>query len=60
MLYNKEMINKLGYKSEEEFVEDQVKRYGNCCIRYTPNGIYVDYDFDTQSGIPNIGYFDIK
>lgn len=47
MFYSKEMINRLGYESVEEFVRDYVSKYKNCCIRYYPNGVYLDYDFET-------------
>lgn len=48
MFYTIEMINSLGYKSVEDFVKDYVKKCKNCCIRYMPNGVYLDYDFDSN------------
>lgn len=48
MLYTNEMIKNLGYESVEEFVADYIKKYKNCCIRYTPNGVYLNYDFDSN------------
>lgn len=56
MFYSKEMIKNMGYESIDDFVHDYVKKYKNCCVRFHPNGVYLDYDFDSQVGIENIGY----
>ena len=48
MIYTYEMIEKLGYKSVDDFVENYINRYKNCCIRYMPNGVYLNYDFDNN------------
>jgi hypothetical protein len=48
MFYSNEMISSLGYKSMEEFISDYVKKHKNCCIVYTSNGVYLDYDFDSN------------
>lgn len=56
MFYSQEMIKDIGYKSIEEFVCDYVEKYHNCCIRYCPNGVFLDYDFDSQVSIEWIGY----
>lgn len=53
MLYTSEMIKNLGYESIEEFVTDYIKTCKNCCIQYTFNGVYLDYDFDSSKGVPN-------
>ena len=48
MFYSKEMIKNLGYESVEEFVMGYVKKYKNCIIRYVANGVYLNYDFDSN------------
>jgi hypothetical protein len=48
MLYTNDMIKNLGYESVEDFISDYVNNYRNCCVRYMPNGIYLDYDFDNN------------
>lgn len=48
MLYTNEMIKNLGYEFIEDFIEDYINNHPNCCIRYMPNGIYFDYDFDSN------------
>ena len=48
MIYTNEMIQNIGYESVEKFVEDYTKKYKNCCIRYMPNGVYLDYNFDSN------------
>ena len=48
MFYTSEMINKLGYESIDSFVENFIKKHKNCCIVYTPNGVYLNYDFDSN------------
>lgn len=47
MFYSNEMINNLGYENTMDFIRDYAKQYGNCCIIYCSNGVYVYYDFDT-------------
>lgn len=49
MLYTDEMIKNLGYESVEDFIADYVNNYTNCCVRYMPNGVYLDYDFDSKA-----------
>jgi hypothetical protein len=56
MFYSKEMIDALGYESIEKFVENCVKEHKNCCIRYMHDGVYLDYDFDSELSISNLGY----
>ena len=51
MFYNKQMIADLGYESVDEFVIDYLNKHENCCVRWHPNGVYLDYDFDSQHGI---------
>lgn len=48
MFYSKEMIERLGYKSIDEFVKDYINKYKNCSVRYMPNGVYLAYDFDSN------------
>lgn len=48
MFYSIEMINSMGYKSIEDFVYDYIKRHKNCCVRHMYNGVYLDYDFDSN------------
>lgn len=48
MFYSNEMISSLGYKSMEEFISDYVAKHKNCCIRYIPNGVYIDYNIDSN------------
>ena len=48
MLYTNEMIKNLGYESIEVFVADYIKKYKNCSIRYMSNGVYLNYDFDSN------------
>ena len=56
MFYSIKFINDLGYKSIEEFVEDFMKRHNNCFISYKPNGVYLSFDYDSEVGMPNLGY----
>lgn len=56
MFYSKEMIKSMGYASIEDFVCDYVSQYKNCYVRYMPDGVYCDYDLDSQVGIEHIGY----
>lgn len=51
MFYSAEMINKLGYDSIENFVYDYLRQHPNCCVRYKSNGVYLNYDLDSQLGI---------
>lgn len=60
MFCSKEMINRIGYESVEKFVSDYSKKYDNCCVRYVPDGVYIDCDFNTQPGVPNIGFEGFK
>ena len=55
MFYSEEEIRKFGYDSIEQFVEEYVSRYKNCCIIYRSNGVYLDYDYDTNFGFSNDG-----
>ena len=48
MFYSKQMIERLGYESVDEFVKDYIDKYKNCCIRYMSDGVYIDYDFDSN------------
>ncbi len=48
MLYTNEMIKNLGYELVEDFIADYVNNHPNCCIRYMSNGVYLDYDFDSN------------
>ena len=48
MLYTYAMIKKLGYETVADFVVDYVGKHKNCCIQYTNDGVYVDYDFDSE------------
>lgn len=59
MFCSKEMINKLGYESVEKFVNDYSKKFNNCCVSYA-DGVYFNCDFDTQLGVPNIGFDETK
>ena len=49
MLYTDEMIKNLGYESVEDFIADYVNNHTNCCVRYMPNGVYLDCDFDSKA-----------
>ena len=51
MFYSKELIKRFGYESLEEFVKNYVSEHDNCCIRYSHDGVYLDYDFDSQRSI---------
>lgn len=55
MFYTNETIEKLGYESREQFVDDFMSKYINCTIGFYSNGVYADYDFDT-----NVGWHDIE
>lgn len=48
MFYTNEMIKRLGYETVKDFVTDYINKYKNCSIRYMPNGVYFDYDFDSN------------
>ena len=55
MFIQKEEIKKLGYETVEDFVKDYRERYSNCYIKYTPNGLYFNYDLDSIQGMDNKG-----
>jgi hypothetical protein len=55
MFYSKKDIETLGYKSMIEFAKDYMKTYENCFIIYQSNGLFISHDFDTQSGLSNMG-----
>ncbi len=57
MFLHVNFIKMLGFKSIDDFVEVFVKEHVNYCIMYKPDGVYVDYDFDSNNGIDNKGYF---
>ena len=48
MLYTDEMIKNLSYESVEDFIVYYLNNHTNCCVRYMPNGVYLDYDFDSN------------
>jgi hypothetical protein len=48
MFYSKQVINELGYESIDDFVEYFINQYKNCCIRFFPDGVYLNYDFDSN------------
>ena len=48
MFWYKEAIEGLGFESVDDFVESFVEEYSNCCVRFAPDGVYLDYDFDTD------------
>ena len=39
-----------------DIVEITTNKNKNCCVRYMPNGVYLDYDFDSQVAMEWIGY----
>lgn len=49
------MIKQLGFKSVDEFVADFVSKHPNCIIHYRFDGVYCDYDLDSELGINNAG-----
>lgn len=51
MFYSEQMISRLGYETTEEFVEQYVKEHPNCCFQYTPGGVFLGSDFDSDGGI---------
>lgn len=55
MLYTNGMIKQLGFKSVDEFVADFVSKHPNCIIHYRFDGVYCDYDLDSEPGINNAG-----
>lgn len=48
MFWHKEAIEGLGFKSVDDFVEAFVEEHSNCCVRFSPDGVYLDYDFDSD------------
>lgn len=44
MFYSIETIKKMGYKNTVEFVRDFIKDHTNCSIKYSDNGLSIDYD----------------
>lgn len=59
MLYTNEMIRELGFDNVDDFVADYTRRIGSqgYCVRYCPDGVIIDYDYDTCLGTPWYGYF---
>ena len=60
MFYSKEDIQRMGYNSIDEFVKEFVFNHTNCYIKYINNGVYLDYDADSQPAFNNYGYIDNK
>lgn len=59
MLYTKEMIALMGYKSAAEFVDDYCKKHNNCFFAFNLDGsVNAGFDYDTEPGIENLGYID--
>lgn len=56
MFYSKEDIKALGYENEIAFVVDYGKKHGNMIAQFSSNGVYLDFDFDSQGGVHNIGH----
>lgn len=56
MFYSIEIIKNMGFETVSDFVEHFMNNYSNCVVRGRPDGVYVDYDFDSQSGLPNAEY----
>lgn len=48
MFFSKDAIEGLGFESVDEFVKFFVSEYNNCCVRLVPDGVYLDYDFDSD------------
>ena len=48
MLYTYSMIKNLGYETTAEFIVEYASKHKNCCIQYVNDGVYVDYDFDSE------------
>ena len=48
MFWHKDTIKGLGWESIEDFVKDFVGEHSNCCIKYAPDGVYLDYDLDSN------------
>lgn len=48
MFWHEDAIKGLGWKSVEDFVKDFVGVHSNCCIKYTSDGVYLDYDLDSD------------
>lgn len=59
MLFTKEMIASMGYKSAEEFAMDYSKKHRNSFISFRPDGsVSADFDYDSEPGMENEGYID--
>ena len=48
MFWHKDVIESFGFKSVDEFVEFFVRQHNNCCVKFAPDGVYLDYDFDSN------------
>lgn len=48
MFWHKDAIEGLGYESVDDFAEGLVVKHNNCCFRITPDGVYFDYDIDSD------------
>lgn len=48
MFWHKDAIEGLGYESVDDFVKDFIGEHNNCCIRYAFDGVYLDYDLDSD------------
>jgi hypothetical protein len=59
MFYSIEMVKKLGYENLDDFTSDFIKQHReskSIFIGWRANGVYVDYDYDSEVGVQNIGY----
>ena len=55
MFYSNEMIKNMNYESVEDFVKDHVRKHKNSVIKFIFDGVYFDYDYDSEERTSNFG-----
>lgn len=50
MLYTHTMIASMGFDNVEAFMNDYSKYHPNCCFSVRADGVWCEYDFDSQFG----------
>lgn len=58
MFYSLTTVNKLGYETLDDFVEEFINQYKDSksiFVKWETNGVFLDYDYDSTVCVPNIG-----
>lgn len=55
MYYKKEDIERMGFNSIDEFLNEQISNSQGCCFRIDGKGVHFCQDNDTMPGLENMG-----